>query len=169
MKIDQRGKWHRPNTKLTVQDSLTLDISYCKREGMLIPGVSSTLAWSINGREVAAASLVCCPIYDETNDTPVAIQISSPPNRFLPSFEVVGVEATQQFFGGYRLWFTCPGPKCGRRCQKLHMMESSIACRKCQNLTYESSQRSHFEERLHKQLVGQLGCPSDITWPEDLI
>jgi hypothetical protein len=52
---------------------------------------------------------------------------------------------TRQPNGGERYWFLCPGKNCRRLCTNLYLPPGGkiFACRKCYNLTYESSNESH--------------------------
>ena len=61
--------------------------------------------------------------------------------------QTVALAATRPHFsrGGSRWWFVCPG--CGRRCGRLHLpyragAAGGFLCRRCHDLTYESSQFS---------------------------
>lgn len=50
-------------------------------------------------------------------------------------------------FGGARSWFLCPG--CNSRMAILYLSSDALECRRCQGLTYRSSQTTH---------VGQMGA-----------
>ena len=55
---------------------------------------------------------------------------------FEESYCTVYLMYTHCFFGGKRAWFTCP--LCNKRVGVLYKEYSSIGCRTCFNLTYQS-------------------------------
>lgn len=48
----------------------------------------------------------------------------------------IGLTTTSCTFGGSRLWFQCP--HCHARCAKLFLRGGHFACRKCQQISYQS-------------------------------
>jgi hypothetical protein len=58
----------------------------------------------------------------------------------------VQLVTTPCHFGGSRYWLVCPlasgGVACGRRVAKLYLHGRYFGCRKCQNLSYRSTQAS---------------------------
>jgi hypothetical protein len=66
--------------------------------------------------------------------------------------------ATKPHYGGIRWWFLCP--KCNQRVSTLHKPRETYGffCRRCHNLTYESSQSSGTKkERLFQTKARSLG------------
>jgi hypothetical protein len=67
---------------------------------------------------------------------------------------------TEPNFGGVRWWFACPftieGERCNRRVAKLYLPpgEHEFGCRKCHDLTYQSSQESHKYDGLYAFWAG---------------
>jgi hypothetical protein len=49
-------------------------------------------------------------------------------------------------YGGRRVWFRCPMPRCGRRVAVLYLTRFEMACRKCLDLRYET-QRQRSKDR----------------------
>jgi hypothetical protein len=112
---------------LTIDDLFPLDVGDLSRLGYLEPG-SRPLGWREDGRLAAAiiittfeGGLDLVGYWGETQKMSVTIALDSTPGTT----------------GGTRRWLLCP--KCGRRCQKLSVLESGIRCRKCWGLPYLSS------------------------------
>ena len=148
---DQRGKWPRSSKRLTVSECLPLDVYYCQRNGILEPGLASIVRWTANGREVAAIN-VACRESDACSDEDhiIALDVSFRFNKKENVTTEIRLQRTEQFFGGWRWWFTCPA--CNRRCQKVYLLGPVIGCRICHDLTYTSCQTSHAEYRLMKRV-----------------
>ncbi len=68
--------------------------------------------------------------------------------------------STRPNFGGVRWYLSCPftteGKRCGKRVRKLYLPpgERRFGCRRCHNLTYESSQQSHRYDSLYALWAG---------------
>jgi len=76
----------------------------------------------------------------------------------------VALTETPCHYGGTRKWFLCPS--CRRRCGVLYI-HTSIACRKCHDLVYES-QYEPAQDRMLRQLKKirrVIGCDDDIRGP----
>jgi len=97
---------------------------------------SGVITWSRNGQECANVgyTLRCMTLnLDYT--------INKEKNISYP----ITITTTPQPKGGSRYWFVCPLRECGRVTAKLYLPNgaSYFGCRKCYNLTYESSNESH--------------------------
>jgi hypothetical protein len=81
----------------------------------------------------------------------------------------IRLQATFPLLGGRRWWFTCPlivnGRACHRRAGKLFLPPGAryFGCRHCHNLTYESSQDAHKEERLFAWADSYLGLDGELA------
>jgi hypothetical protein len=71
----------------------------------------------------------------------------------------VSITSTIQPKGGLRYWFICPLANCGRRTAKLYLPAGHkyFGCRKCYNLTYQSSNESHKWDGMFRRLAWQTG------------
>ncbi len=72
----------------------------------------------------------------------------------------VTLTTTHQPKGGLRYWFICPLKGCGgRRSAKLYLPSGAryFGCRKCYNLTYESSNESHKFDGLYRDMARNAG------------
>jgi hypothetical protein len=73
----------------------------------------------------------------------------------------IPLEATTPNYGGLRWWFICSlsrhGMFCGQRVSKLHLPPGGkyFGCRHCYDLTYQSCQDSHRNDRLFALLAAQ--------------
>lgn len=145
------GNWYRFNTKATVEDSLTIAASDFR--GRLYSGSKGTLTWRwATGAESSIG-------YSVTRSNSPAIVLSY---RWANREDVricIRLQSTSPNFGGARHWFTCPltvaAVECNRRVAKLHLPPNGryFGCRKCHNLTYQSSQEAHQCERRLDQIA----------------
>jgi len=131
------GRWHRVNTKRTVEQSFTLAVRdvlgriLCSSQGTLwLRG--NSLGFSVTWQEDAPAMLTLEYVWREREELEARIPLSTTPCHF----------------GGWRLWFHCP--ECNQRIGKLYLPPGSpwFGCRSCHNLSYRSSQRAHEAERM---------------------
>jgi len=70
---------------------------------------------------------------------------------------IVELDKTLPHFGGVRYWFICPS--CKRRVAKLYVpfRHDRFLCRRCHDLTYQSSQDSHRFDKLFFGIAGDQG------------
>jgi hypothetical protein len=74
----------------------------------------------------------------------------------------ITLDYTEPYFGGKRWWFRCPlvvgGIRCWQRVGKLYLPPRGkyYGCRRCYNLTYQSSNDSHQFDGFFRSLAGQL-------------
>ena len=115
-------------TRGTTDGSLSVDVRFLAREGMLSPGHRGSLAWRSAGKEIASIGI-------EADFNSVRFRYTSQGRSVdLP----ISLDHTQPgYMPGWRQWFLCP--ECGRRCALLYAPR--FACRICLDLRYES-QRS---------------------------
>ncbi len=142
------GRWYY-NKKATVEASCDLTVFQLKKKGMLKDGHSdTTVTWVTQntGKESRIAL--------EVN------MISRPYARFkylltdregnsTPYDFEVGLITTPCNYGGVRYWFACP--VCGRRVGGLYLApgDRNFVCRRCNNLSYRSRNRSRIESFGH--------------------
>jgi hypothetical protein len=139
------GTWQRSGTKATVEDSLTLPMSDFR--GRIYPKSAGAFAWTWSSGKQSSVG------YFLTWDDEPTITLHY---RWGDSQDVrilVRLQTTPTQFSGERWWFTCPlivgGVACNRRVGKLYLPPGAhyFGCRKCHDLTYESCQEAHREER----------------------
>jgi len=161
------GRFYRWDRRATVEECRTIDAGKWSREGGLRVGVRSTGGWHwTNGRtgeEVASVGYLL-----DTTDA------AAPWFRLLYRSRVgngepesmsyrVELETTALPWGGVRWWFRCPlsvnGVPCGRRVAKIHLPPGArhFGCRRCHDLTYESSQESHRYDSVFAMLGAEVG------------
>jgi len=79
----------------------------------------------------------------------------------------IRLECTYPLYGGKRWWFTCPlfknNHSCGRRTNKLYSVPGCpyFGCRRCFDLTYQSSNDSHKYDRMYAMLACETGMTPD--------
>jgi len=160
---DNSGRWGSHTKKTTVEECRTLDLTQLERAGLFrFPArntVRGALQWMnpATGQKTASVgftlerrdrALVLTPAY-KIRDEDIRIPVR--------------IEATVSNFGGFRHWGACPD--CGRRVRKLYMPPGGrrFSCRTCLDLTYESSQKAHRFDGLHRLMAESLGVPLEAV------
>ena len=153
------GRWGSYTKKTTVEECRTLNLAQLERAGLFrFPGrdsVRGSLQWSnpTTGKESASMGFIL-----ERTDTDVlltlAYKIGNDEMR-VP----VRIETAVSNFGGICYWGECPD--CGRRVRKLYLTPGGrrFSCRTCLGLTYESAQKAHRFDGLHRLVAESLGVP----------
>lgn len=138
-------------TTATVDECLTIEMSFLREQEFLDAGKSGTLRWSRDGRPVASLRWTVDDVEadSESEDEPkheraLALSYTAPDGEYTYA---VPIETTPCNFGGERPWFRCPGPAgeaCDERVGKLHRPPNGgrYLCRQCHDLAYESSRAS---------------------------
>ena len=148
------GKWHRRTSKTTVEESVALSTRHLKL------GSDSSGAWTWTSSK-GVRVLVRYVIYWDTESPTLSLT-----HRWGEQSEVrtiLSLESTDMHFGGQRWWFLCPKVANRVPCEclvaKIYLAPGGkhFACRRCNNLTYQSCQEAHrFQrflaaaDRLHK-------------------
>ena len=80
--------------------------------------------------------------------------------------DIVRLEWTPCHYGGSRPWFLCPERGCGRRVAVLYV-RSTLACRHCRQLAYDSQQDSGWRRSINQARVARmkLGGSANLTEP----
>jgi hypothetical protein len=125
--------------KRIVESTLSLNILWLKRKGLLIPGLNITLSWSrgdiiITNIETTVYENYLLLIYTfkKTKDVKQKIYF----------------DWTPCYYGSERVWFRCPF--CDRRCAIIYFHEKYFACRICCNLTYKTSNETYSDRKASK-------------------
>lgn len=147
---------HFYNTKATVEDCLTLDISKYAQWGYLKPGFrSGLLTWSSGGNKIAS-----CGMSSSVEDSRAEMVFSYSYNDEKHSDVKVNLCWYSPGFGGRRYLFVCP--HCGRKMRTLQISSGEIACRLCHRLTYKSCNEGRSFDSLYKRMA--IGLNS--SWQE---
>ena len=151
------GIWKSWGAKYPVERCLTLDLGYLRKNKLVYLGgfSSGTLTWSRNGEPIGSISYYFSGLI---------LQLTYKKNG-QDTETRVAITRTPAYFGGERLWFLCPICSRGEKLSKLYLPPNSkyFGCRKCHNLTYQSSQESRKYDGLYKLLARETGgSPQDI-------
>lgn len=141
------GSGRRYSGRDTTDDHLRIDVRSLQRGGWLVQGVSSTMRWRRGGEVRSSIGL--------TADFG-RITLKYRNQRYGEDWESleysIALETTPCNFGGYRVWFRCPGLGCGRRVAILYCARYFV-CRHCLNLSYES-QKENSAQRCDRRAWG---------------
>lgn len=144
------GNWYRFNKKSTAEESLVLAMQDLKKK--LHPYSEGRFTWTwASGNSSSIGYFVT---WEGRPTVTLHYRWGDSEDVRIP----VRLQATPTQFGGERWWFTCPlivaGVPCSRRVGKLYLPPGAryFGCRKCHDLTYQSSQEAHQTERLFGRL-----------------
>jgi hypothetical protein len=130
------------NKKDTVEDGLTLSISWFRKNNYLYGGKRyGGISWSNSWRGEKFANILFVIDVDE-DDLPNNHIVLIYTSYGEDIRERIDIDTTPCNFGGVRYWFVCPS--CNRRASKIHVAPGSrhFRCRNCADLTYRSCQES---------------------------
>lgn len=124
-----------------------ISVWFLKKHGYFEGGwKNGTITWSINGEKTGSVS-----IYTAINNNDKYLRLNYQQTNFnsgeKKDFDYkIPLTTTPCNFGGNRHWFICPwykmGVYCGRRVGVLYLSGGYFACRHCNELTYESCNRT---------------------------
>src|SRR5262249_40730879 len=97
------GRWHRWDTRSTLDELLSLDIRLLKRRGYLVPGRTAGLSW-VRGEQPAGALLVVGG--QDAVGLVYRVQVGLGPWK--TRRDRIGLTWTPCPLGGRRPWFLCP-------------------------------------------------------------
>lgn len=122
--------------KITVENSLKISMSRFKKWGCLdYQGnpIAGTLHWSSGGEESARVDykldLGC-------NSFRLIYKYRLYDDEWKDQDYYISIVQTPCYFGGVRHWFMCP--RCSKRVGCLYSVTGYFACRKCNDLSYNS-------------------------------
>jgi hypothetical protein len=134
----------RQRKKATTNDYRALDVRVLQRKGLLVPGRTSTIRWSINGNTLESIQLRA------EDDRVILSQNSRREAGEGPAVEYpIYLDWSGCHLGGQRAWFRCPAKGCGRRVALLYS-GSIYACRHCHQLAYASQREKGYARALRK-------------------
>ena len=152
------GCWTRLDSRTRVEDCLTLDIR-CFHADAFKSGTNGQLHWesTLTGERLASVEYAVHKSPDDGLLFELKYQKSDSQTVTLP----IRLQSTKPYFGGRRIWFSCPlnvgGEACNRRVGKLYLPtgEHRFGCRTCYRLIYTSSLECHQMERFFTSSYGQ--------------
>jgi hypothetical protein len=152
------GRWHYGFGKDAVEDGLSFSIyDVIGKKGFYSRSIS--LHWSRNGNPTSSMAV---EIFRSEDQGFIELKYVMQGESVCERIPVI---ATRQPFGNLRYWMLCPilrhGEPCSRRCYKLYSGpgQKYFGCRKCMNLTYQSSKDSHKYDRLYSMIADQSKMP----------
>jgi len=128
--------------KSLCDDLGSIDVNFMNRNGLLVPGLSSTLSWRWRRRE---GGTVRFSVFPDSIFLDYRVRIRG--SDCEPVSEFIPLTRTPQPFGGERIWFVCPS------CQTLRavlFVRKFFRCRNCHDLSY----RTRNENGLGRNLLG---------------
>jgi hypothetical protein len=157
------GSWYRFNKKTTTDKCQSIDVRYLHRNGLLQPGHSFSLRWSIAGRQTS--SIVGVAYGNRV--TFFYRYRRGPGDEWEDVKETAPLTWTACNFGGERPWFICPGADCGRRVAVLYGRGKYFLCRHCYDLAYQSQRDNKMHRALHRaqKIRKRLGGSANMMEP----
>jgi hypothetical protein len=135
--------------KRTTRGLIALDINWLHRNGNLMPGRRSSVAWSRGEKPAGSIG-----IRVEEGVLVLDYRWQGKSDEWETVTEYVLLSRTACNYGGYRSWFICPGVingvPCQRRVAKLYAAGKYFLCRHCYNLAYQSQRESKPDRSLRK-------------------
>ena len=147
------GRWSY-SSRWTVEECKSISTKFLKEHHYFDGGVRwGEMSWSRCGEKTGSISFEVSTV---EGDEYIRFQYTQTDRHTGEKSELdykARLVWTPCYFGGRRWWFICPlvvnGNVCGRKVGSLHLGGGKyFGCRKCYNLTYESSKESHKFDRL---------------------
>jgi hypothetical protein len=145
------GGWGsgRATRRETVDQSIALDVNDLVRKGLLRKNgqFSGLLRWTSSRTGMETAS---CGYGYDTKQEPCKITLWYTYKEVKNISCTIHLDTMPAYFGGKRFYLMCP--ECGRRAWYL-FLKHHVKCRKCHNLTYQSSKDSHKNDKLYARMA----------------
>jgi hypothetical protein len=144
-------------TKSTTDKFEAIDVRDLQRRGYLLPGCEFTISLNRNG----APSNTLDGYSSEKGYVVFPGGVAGDEN---PGVQVILLTWTSCNYGGKRPWFICPS--CWRRrVAILYRVDSDFACRRCQELVYQSQRLRGDRRALRRALLIRirLGCAPNVN------
>jgi hypothetical protein len=155
------GSGRSYGSRYTKDNCLTLDLNFIAKKGG-IRTRRAQLIWYINDERHSALD------YQIDMTSPYGPRLTLDyKTKGEDVTEGIRLSTTPQRLGGVRYWMHCPILRgdyaCNRRCSKLYSAPGCkyFGCRDCLDITYQSCQDSHKNDRFIRGLALELGYP---TW-----
>jgi len=152
------GRWSWSNRK-TVEECKSISTKFLNEHHYFDGGVRwGGMNWSRGGEKTGSISFIVSTV---DGDEYIRFQYTQTDKYTNEKSELdyrVRLAWTPCYFGGRRWWFICPlvvnGQLCESRVGVLYLGGNKyFGCRKCYNLTYESSKESHKFDRLFMDIA----------------
>jgi len=157
------GRWSFHTKKTTVEECRILNLAQLERASLFRSPARNTirgsLQWTnpVTGQETASVGFML-----ERADSALVLMLAYGIGDEAIRIPV-RIQTTKSYIGGFRYWGTCPD--CGRRLRKLYLPPRGhrFSCRACLDLTYESAQKAHRFDGLHRLMAESLGLPLETV------
>jgi hypothetical protein len=137
--------WSRWDKRTTLESTKRIDIRYMRNAGFLKPGYRGKLFWWRGGKPTGDICFTCHADYLKLN-----YKIRNCGDKEWQFIEqVIRFTSTPCNYGGYRLWFLCPG--CQRRVEILCSDGPLFKCRHCYNLPHASKNECYIERLINRR------------------
>ncbi|HUU29584.1 MAG TPA: hypothetical protein VM123_17415 [archaeon] len=163
------GRWSY-SSRWTVEECKSISTKFLNKHHYFDGGVHwGGMSWSRGGEKTGSSDFVVSTV---EGDEYIRFQYTQTDRHTGEKSELdykARLVWTPCYFGGRRWWFICPlvvnGRACERRVGVLYLGGSKyFGCRKCYNLTYESSKESHKFDRLFADIARDIpGATPDMV------
>lgn len=156
------GRWSY-SSRWTVEECKTITTKFLNEHKYFNGSVRwGGMSWSRNGEKTGSIGFVVSTVEGDECIRFQYTQINRNTGEKTELDYKIRLDWTPCYFGGRRWWFICPlvinGRVCSRRIGSLHLDNSKyFGCRRCYNLTYQSSKESHRFDRLYRDLGRNVG------------
>lgn len=127
-----RFRWKRDRT---LNDVLSIDIAFLKKQGLLSQQCKAEIAWIIDDETRYSVTYLF-----SGNEAILSYTVSRNGEEPTPRRDRILFDKTKCNFGGSRLWFLCP--TCGKNARKIYLVGDRFECRGCSGLPYRSQSES---------------------------
>jgi len=149
------GSGQRWDSKATTSDYGRLDVRDWQRDGLLVAG-RSFLSWPWEVEVIASMK----------RDEPNVVRLYNGSDQQHEPHYRIWISWTTCNYGGKRAWLVCPRG-CGHRVAILYG-ESSLACRHCRQLAYESQRDSGWHRLLRQARKARMRFGGSVSLAEPL-
>jgi hypothetical protein len=134
----------------------SVDLRYLHRNGLLVPGLVSTLQWTRKGQVRGSFKVTAAADH---------IVITTNSSHDIEIIEVVTLTRSPCYLGGSRPWMHCPC--CHRRVLLLYLGPYDFRCRHSWQLTYASRNESKLDLQFRRvrNARSKLEAPANLTVP----
>lgn len=129
------------NKRTTLEEIITIDIRYLKKQGLLRPSLYGRLSWTCGGDD--SGNINYC-----THNEGIELIYRYRPagGEWQDVRQLIRYEDTPCHFGGTRKWFVCPS--CGQRVGVLGSETGLFLCRHCNQLPYASQSEGKIDRMI---------------------
>ncbi len=140
-------RWNYQRTRQDTTGLLRLDVRHMQRTGVCRPGTRATWQWTRDDGEPVGTIQTTM---NGTGDWLTLDYRTRAPGEtdWTPRRESICLETTPCYYGGERVWFTCPG--CQSRRAVLFSAGGVFACRACHDLAHSSTREDAHERSIRR-------------------